>query len=240
MVPFVIAFLVITVAAATQSLTGFGFALLAVPLLTLVFDPKTAVVAASIAAMFLTTGTTILERRHVRWRSVLVLLVAAGLGIPIGLIMLKTMSDMALRLLIALVALLCTLQVWRGIRFPANRIVVAGSGFLAGVLGASTGANGPPLIAAFQAMGYDPRQFRATMSSAFCFTGLLGLTGYLIAGEITERAAAVGLVAIPAVAIGWLVGNRLFARIDAERFRQVVLAALVISSVITGIRALSG
>jgi uncharacterized membrane protein YfcA len=240
MLTFVVAFLVILVASAAQSLTGFGYALLAVPLLALVLDPRLAVVVASIAGMCLTTGTMVVERPHVQWRAVGVLCAAATAGIPIGLVLLRALSDSALRLLIAGVALLCTLQVWRGVRFPANRTVVAVAGFLSGILGTSTGTTGPPMIAALQAMGYDPRRFRATLSAAFSFTGLLGLAGFLVIGQITERAVALGLGTIPAVIAGWLAGNRLFARIDAQRFRKVVLSALVVSSVITAIRALRG
>jgi uncharacterized membrane protein YfcA len=246
--PFVVAFAVIAVASGAQSLTGFGYALLAVPVLALTIEPRLAVVVASIAGMFLTSGTMIVERSHVQWRVVAVLLAAASAGIPVGLVMLRTLSDTALRLLIAAVALLCTLQVWLGgrnvrvagsSRFPA-RLVVAIAGFVSGVLGTSTGTTGPPLIVAFQAMGYEPRRFRATLSAVFSCVGLLALVGFLVVGQITQRAVVFGVGSVPAVVLGWLVGNRLFARIEGDRFRRVVLAALLVSSVVTAIRALRG
>ena len=52
------AFVMIAVSAAAQAITGFGFALLAVPLLALVTPVDTAVVAACIASLALTAGAT--------------------------------------------------------------------------------------------------------------------------------------------------------------------------------------
>jgi uncharacterized membrane protein YfcA len=236
----VVAFFVVLVAAATQSLTGFGYALLAVPLLALLLDPHTAVVGAAVAGLALTLGTTAAERAHVQWRATGTLVFFGALGIPLGLIMLASMSDRALRILIAIVVLLCTAQVWRGVRLPQQPVVVAIAGFVSGTLGASTGTNGPPLVAAFQAMGYDPRQFRATLGAVFTFTGAVGLVGFVIAGQFTQRAALIGLGTVPGALLGWLAGNRLFARIPVDVFRTVVLGALTVSAVVTGVRALRG
>jgi hypothetical protein len=50
----------------------------------------------------------------------------------------------------------------------------------------------------------------------------------------------IGFGTVPGALLGWLAGNRLFARIAAAKFRRVVLAALVVSAVVTGVRALRG
>jgi uncharacterized protein len=237
---FLVAFAVVLVAAATQALTGFGYSLLAVPLLALALDPKTAVVGAAIAGMALNLGTVAAERAHVQWRATATLVFFGTLGIPVGLLLLATLSDRALRIMIAVVALLCTAQVWRGAKLPQHPIVVAIAGFVSGALGTSTGTNGPPLVAAFQAMGYDPRQFRATLGAVFTFTGVIGLVGFVVTGQITGEAAFIGLATVPAALGGWLAGNRLFARIPADKFRRLVLAALAVSALVTGVRALRG
>jgi uncharacterized protein len=211
-----------------------------VPLLAILLDPHTAVVGTAVAGLALTLGTTIAGRAHVQWRATAALVFFGALGIPLGLIMLAAMNDRALRILIAIVVLLCTAQVWRGFRLPEHPAVVAVAGFVSGVLGASSGTTGPPLVAAFQAVGYDPRQFRATLGAVFTCTGAVGLVGFVIAGQFTERAALIGLGTIPGALLGWLAGNRLFARIPGDVFRKVVLAALTVSAVVTAVRALRG
>jgi uncharacterized membrane protein YfcA len=44
---------------------------------------------------------------------------------------------------------------------------------------------------------------------------------------------------VPAVAIGWWAGDHVFRRIDADRFRMVILIALVVASVVTLVRAVA-
>jgi uncharacterized membrane protein YfcA len=232
--------LIIFVAAAVQAITGFGYALLAVPLLTVVVDPPTAVVGAGLAGLLLSVVVIAREQMHVRWRPALTLIGTGVVGLPIGLMLLAFLSDRALRLLIAFVVLACTVQVWRSVRLPEHPAVVAGAGFVSGVLSTSTGTNGPPLVAAFQAMGYEPRHFRATLAAVFAGSGVLSIASFTVAGQVTRPVLLLALVGTPAAALGWFAGNTLFVRIDGSRFRHAVLAGLIVSSLISVIRALRG
>src|SRR5690606_15775726 len=95
-----VAFVVVLLAAATQAMTGFGFALVAVPLLSLALDPRTAVVGVGIAGLILTVTVAVQERRYARWPVVGLLLGALVAGMPVGLLVLRTAPD---RLLIAMI-----------------------------------------------------------------------------------------------------------------------------------------
>ncbi|HEY8473249.1 MAG TPA: sulfite exporter TauE/SafE family protein [Natronosporangium sp.] len=234
------AFVIVLAAAAVQAVTGFGFALIAVPLLTLATEPRTAVVASGIAGLSMTVMAAIRERDHARWRVAGALLAAAALGMPVGLLVLRAAPERTLTALIGVAVVGCALPIWRGLRLPSNRPAVFGVGLVAGVLSTSTGTNGPPLVAAFQAMGFDPRTFRATLAAVFSGSGTLSLAGFFLAGQVTADAARVGLIGVPAVLLGWWAGNLVFHRIDPGRFRRVVLAALVAGGAILTVRALSG
>jgi uncharacterized membrane protein YfcA len=226
-------FVIVLLAAVAQAATGFGYALVAVPLLTLATDPHTAVVGAGIASLLLTVALAARERLFVRWRVTAWLLAASLVGIPLGLVILRVLPDRWLTALIGVTALACTVLVWRRVSLSTGRVTVSAVGVVTGVLTTATGTNGPPLVATFQAMGYDARTFRATISAVFVGTGVFGLLGFLLAGQVTQPAAVVGVVGIPATALGWFVGERLFARFDEERFRRVVLGALVVICVVT-------
>ena len=79
-------------AALVQSLGGFGFALLAVPLAALAIDLKVAVIAVSVGSLFNTVILFIRTRkdinRDVAWR----FNVPAVLGMPIGLYVLANVA----------------------------------------------------------------------------------------------------------------------------------------------------
>jgi hypothetical protein len=235
-----IAFAIILTAAATQAATGFGFALVAVPLLAATSDPRTAVVGASLVGPLLSVTIAARERASVRWRTAALVFGAALLGMPFGLLVLRSAPERALTALIAVVVLACTLLVWLDLRLGTGVRTVGMVGLVSGVLSTATGANGPPLVAAFQAMGYDPATFRATLAAVFAGTGVCSLAGFLLAGQVRPPALATALVGAPAVALGWWLGNRLFARLDRAWFRRVVLVGFVATSAVTLARALLG
>jgi len=235
-----VAFSVVLLAAATQAMIGFGFALVAVPLLSLTLDPRTAVVGVGIAGLVLTVAVAVQERRHARWPVVGLLLGALVAGMPVGLLVLRTAPDRLLTAMIGAAVVACAGLIWRGLRIPTTRPAVLGLGALAGVLATSTGTNGPPLVAAFQAMGYEPRAFRATLAAIFTGSGLLAIAGFALAGQVSAAALQVGAIGVPASLLGWWGGNLAFRKLDPRRFRQVVLGALMAGGAVLVVRAVTG
>ncbi|HLU45557.1 MAG TPA: sulfite exporter TauE/SafE family protein [Natronosporangium sp.] len=221
------AVLVMLLAAAVQAVTGFGFALVAIPLLALTADPRTAVVSVGVAGLAMTVMAAVRERRHARWSTAGLLVAASVVGMPAGLLVLRSAPARVLTLLIGAGVIGCALLIWRGLRLPNRRPVVVGVGILAGALATATGTNGPPLVAALQAMGYAPRAFRATLAVTFTGSGLLALTGFGLTGQFTPEVLMLGGAGIPATLVGWWLGDRVFHRLDPERFRRLLLWALV-------------
>ncbi len=80
-------FAALAVAAAVHAATGFGFALVAVPLLALAADVPTAVVAVGIAGVLLNLGTVGHGWAHVSRPTVAGLLATAIVGVPVGLLL---------------------------------------------------------------------------------------------------------------------------------------------------------
>jgi uncharacterized membrane protein YfcA len=236
----VVVFLIVLLASFTQAITGFGFALVAVPLLALATDPRGAVVVEGLVSVGATLLAAVRERDHVRWRTAGRLLACAVAGLPLGLLVLRVTPARVLTALIALCVLACTLLVWRRIRLRHHGpVTVAAVGVLVGTLSTSTGTTGPPLVAAFQAMGYDRHTFRATLAAVFAGTGVLSIAGFVAVGLVDAKVTRLALVGLPAVVIGWLVGDRVFTRIDATAFRRIVLVALVATAAVTLTRAVA-
>lgn len=236
---YLIAFGIIGVAAFAQSVSGFGFALVAVPLLAVTLDAQTAVVTASMISLAMTLVTAVAERRHIQWEATRALTVWAIAGMPLGLVALKLLSSGVLTGVIAVVTLACTVLVWKRWRMSPTPARVSLAGAASGVLLTATATNGPPLVAVLQAMGLNPRQFRATISAIFALGGLVGALGFAITGELDAHAATYIALGLVAGALGGWAGNHTFGRIDASQFRRILLGALVISSTIALLRALA-
>ncbi len=227
----------IATAAAAQAITGFGFALLAVPLLALVTPIDTAVVAAGAASLALTTGIALTERAHVQWTAAAKVAAASAAGLPVGLFILKDLPDRALTMLVGTVVLASTWIVWRRPALSSGWPTLTGVGVLVGILTTATGTNGPPMVAAFQSLGYSPRAFRATLAAVFTACGLVSVALFVAAGEFSSVAVALALSGLPAAAGGWWIGDRVFRRLPLTRFRALVLIALTAGSTITIVRS---
>jgi uncharacterized membrane protein YfcA len=84
----------------------------------------------------------------------------------------------------------------------------------------------------------EPRQFRGTLSAAFLAQGVVSVCAFWLSGHLTADAGRVAASALPGLAVGWLVGQRLFRGIEKERFRRIVLVMLVVSGSVSAIGAL--
>lgn len=230
---------VLIVAAIAQATTGFGFSLLAVPLVGVLTGPVDAVVGTAVPAAIINLFAVLKDSSHIRRRTAGTVLLAGLAGLPFGLLLLTLLPARTLTILIALCVLAGAVAIWRGLRIRSGGVAVAAAGFLSGVLTTSTGVNGPPMAAAFSAMGLPAREFRATLAAVFVVVGPAGLIGFALAGQFTTGAATVALVSLPAIAVGWWAGDRLFARLtEPARFRAVVLCGLAVASGLTLVRAL--
>ncbi len=174
-----------------------------------------------------------------RWRSAGVVTAASLVGIPVGLYVLAAVSPRALNIVIGVVVLVfAALLALRLLRLPRGAHVEAGAGAVSGALLAATGMNGPPLVATFQAMRMEPAEFRATLQAAFTAQTALVVAGYLITGQYAATSLAVLAVAIPALVVGWFVGNRLFHALPTSAYFRIILVTLALSGTLTLVRAL--
>jgi uncharacterized protein len=231
---------IILLASTVHAVTGFGYALVATPLLALTVDPHTAVVATTLSALAMTITIAVRQRQHAEWKVAMIATAGIVVGMPLGLWVYAATSEQVLTALIGVGVLGCTLMVWRRVKVHGNIPVLVGVGLISGALSTSTGTNGPPMVAAFQGMGYDPNKFRATLAAVFAATSVLSLVGFAVAGQVDTQSIWIGLVGLPVVQLGWFAGNAIFNRIDAERFRKVVLVSLLVSAAVTLYSALNG
>lgn len=218
------------VAAIGQAVTGFGFAIVAVPLLAVTMEPRSAVVAATLVGLLLGVGATCSERAHARWDVVRRLGVVALLGLPAGVLILTVVDDALLEALIAVVALSTVAFLGLDARIPTGRAATTAAGFLSGVLQTSTGMGGPPLVLALHSRNLIPSEFRVTLMAISVTQTAVAGTVFIIMGYIdgiVVLAVVAGAIGAP---IGWWIGDRLFGLIAPHRFRHVVLAGMSVAA----------
>jgi uncharacterized membrane protein YfcA len=225
--------------AALQSATGFGFSIVAAPLVFAAFEPEEAVGLLIVLGTLVNVLTLVSERRRPRpvLRECAVLLAFALPGAVAGVAVLRALDPVALQVAVS-VGVVATLIARRLAkrRTPAWAAPIAG--FAAGALTTSTTTAGPPLIVYLLGRGLEPVQVRDTVP--VCFLGL-SVVG-VIALWVTDTAGAVpdaGVVALllPVVAAGHLAGRPLFAALVRSGRYETVLTAVLVASVGAGLAA---
>ena len=93
------------VAAFMQIVAGFGFALLAVPLMTLAIEPKIAVVVSTLTGIFVTSWQAYKDRAVADKVLVRRMTIGAYVGMPLGLLVFISVNDDVLRLLLGVAVL---------------------------------------------------------------------------------------------------------------------------------------
>ena len=228
------------VASVVQAVTGFGFSLVAVPLLALIIGPVPAVVAATTASMVISVAVVRDDWHFIRWRATTIFTVAGIVGMPLGLYVINQVSARTLTGLMAVAMLVSSVLVATGATLKSTAVTDSAVGVTSGIMLTSTGLNGPPLVVSMQAMQMAPRPFRGTLSAVFLGQGVAAIALLATAGRVTDQAGIAALVAVPMLVAGWLIGNRVFHRIDPVVFRRVVLVMLFVTALVALGQALLG
>ena len=226
-----LAVLAVFVGAALQSATGFGFSLVAAPILFAVLGPVEAVSAGVLLGLLVNGLTLATERRRpVVRKDAAVLLAWSVPGLVLGVIALRELPERPLSALVGLAVLAGLAVRLRGGRVVARprRWHAPAAGATSGALATANSVSGPPLAFYLLARGATPAAMRDTLAAVFIVQSLLALPVLLVAATFTLPGAVWALLA--AALVGQLAGRRAFAWLQGERYERAVLAVLVLSA----------
>lgn len=215
-----------------RGITGFGSALISVPLLALSQPLQFAVplvLALDFTASLVLGGT---NTKKANWGEIKVLLPFGMLGACIGAYALVTLPTTAILLTLGAFTMFFGFRNIFGLQpvGALSRAWAAPAGFAGGGAGALFGMSGPPYIMYLTRRLLDKGEVRATFSWLFAIDGGFRLALFLVAGLLFEPklqiAYALGLIPM---AIGLYTGNKVHLDITSEGMLRVVGALLVLS-----------
>lgn len=220
-------------AAFLQATSGFGFALLAMPLVTLSLGLELAGPVVAGAAGLLYIANTWRLRRHVNGPEWLRLGAAGLLGVPLGFWLHAVVPADGVRALLGVLLIgyaLYSLRQRRARAAPAQRWVYV-AGFTAGALAGAYNIPGPPVIVYGELKGWARDEFRATLQAFFLLNSLFVVGGHALLGHFEAQTGWFTLVSLPALVLGNLAGQAADRFLDNQRFRQLVLGLLLATGV---------
>ncbi len=239
--PLAAATAIVFLAAIVRGYSGFGFSLLAITALSLLYPP--AEIIPSIFLLEIAASLHLLPSiwKDIHWRSLLALMAGALIGTPIGAFALSALPQAQMTLALSIFVMAAAILLWKGFALktmpgtPASLAI----GTAAGAANGAFGMAGPPVILFYFASPAGAAVGRASLIFYFLMTDVTGL-GFLASEElVTERSAVKALIFLPALALGVWIGARSFKGSDPERFRRIVLCVIALLAVITAIKAIA-
>ena len=219
--------------ALVKSVTGMGFPLVAIPVMTLFLPTPTAVAVIAIPNAIqnmILVGQYRAARDQTRHLPVFC---AAGIGgAVLGAFALSTVPEVIVRGVLAamLAAYLLTVVLTPELHIP-DRAVRPWSipvGFAAGVFQGGIGISGPVVGTWHHGLRLTQQGFVLSVATVFMLTGTTQATVLGIRGELDGRLlVALGLTAVMFATLP--IGARLRERLSVERFRTAVLVLLAVS-----------
>lgn len=222
------------VAGLARGFSGFGAALIFVPVASAFIGPKLAVPVLLVTDLIAGMGMIPDAWRRANRSEVGTMAIGALVGVPAGAWLLTAADPLTLRWgIVILVAVLLTLIVsgWRytGTPKPALTILVgATSGLFSGV--AQVG--GPPVVAYWLGSTIGHHNVRANIVLYFAISSVISAVSYTVGGLISTPVLWMALAAAPVYAIGIWLGSHLFSRSDELFFRRVCYGLIALAAIL--------
>ncbi|MEY2641505.1 MAG: sulfite exporter TauE/SafE family protein [Ilumatobacteraceae bacterium] len=221
----------VLVASTTQVTVGFGFALLAVPVMSLAVPTHDAVIISTILGLLTSSFQAHHGRRDTDRTLVRRLILSSCVGIPMGLLLFQRVDERVLRGVLGA-------SVLGAVVFLTSRRPVRSSvgldwvcGVLSGALASSLSTNGPPLVFVLQARELPMSVFRPTINTVFTASGVISLIAFIVGGDVDGDTVIHALLAVPVLIIGSRVGFLLRGRVPESGARRLVLILLALAGV---------
>ncbi len=226
--------LIFLLAGFTQGVSGFGSALVAMPLLTMFMDVQTAVPLCMLNGLLITLSLSMQLRRHIAWARIRPLLIGCLPGIIFGLLVLKNVSSSILQICLgllvmgyALYSLFCKSK--RLGKISSKWAYLAG--FLTGGISSSLGAGGPPTIIYTTLTGWKNDEIKAALSIFFFISGVFTALGHAASGLTTKAILLQLMHSSPFTVIGVWAGILFYNRINRRYYIKIMLWVLLIMGI---------
>lgn len=221
---------ILTVSGFVSGVSGFGYALAATPLCSIVIAPSKAVILITLCGLTPAIQNFLTFRRDIDRPVATRMTVASLVGMPLGLVVLETVSDAPLRLTIGVVTGAVALLMLTGVQL--HRATAASDvllGFASGVLNTSVGTNGPPIVINLRAHQLPISRFRGTISTLFVTAQVVAVVLFGARGRIHLDLVVLALAVVPVQTMFILAGQRVSKRLAQRRFDHLVLGLLLAS-----------
>jgi uncharacterized protein len=227
--------LIIALGAWVQGSVGFGLALIAAPLLAIIW-PST-VPGPLIATTFVLIVLTFVRERHAAdRRGIGWALLGRAPGSALGAVTLAAMSPRALGFTLGALTLIAVVLTASKLRIERKPVTFMVAGSVSGFMGTTAAIGGPAVALLYQ---HDEGPIvRASLAAYFVVGSLMSITALFWVNRFGLAELLQGACMLPGVFVGFVLSRRSGAFLDKGRTRSAVLVVAGLSGLAAMLRAL--
>lgn len=228
--------LAVTLAASlARGFSGFGAALIFIPLASALLGPRVAVPLLLVADGVMAAGMIPAAVRKADRSEVMTMAFGALLGIPTGTWLLTALDPLILRWgIVGLAALMLALLLsgwrYRGRPKPPLTVLV---GLISGFFSGAAQVGGPPVVAYWLGGPTPAATVRANIVFYFALTTVIAGIGYVWGGLVTPHILLLALLIAPVYGLGTWAGSRMFGLASEQTFRRICLSMIALATVVS-------
>jgi len=213
----------------TQSLTGFGVALVTMALLPSLLGLQVATPLVSLIGLILEVLMLLRYHASIQFKTILGLVISSTVAIPIGVIYMRKLDQDVALFILGLVILVFSVYALIGFRLPELKhpAWAWSIGLVSGLLGGAYNTAGPPVIVYGNCRRWSPQEFKSNLSGFFIVGSTMVVATHWVSGNFTSTVRSNFIVCLPALLIGFLLGQGLDKWQNPDVFRRIVLVLLV-------------
>ena len=224
-------FLIVLISSIAQSSTGFGFSILSMPFLLLIYQAHEAVWINLLLSLLLSAITTVRTRKEIDKKLLIRLVKGSFIGFVPGLLLFMFLDVKPLKLVIIVMILLFSILLLFNIkvkRSPEKSIFV---GSLSGFLSSSIGIPGPPLLVYFNGTKMDMQVIRSTTLSFYILAFTVSLLLHISFSGFPKTVLLHSVYSLPFLLLGMVLGEKFFRSLTDKTFHRVLYFVLLSTGV---------
>jgi uncharacterized protein len=216
-----------------QGVTGFGSALIAIPLLCFITDIKSAIPLSVLNSLIITLYLSLQLKTNFDAGKLLPLCIATLPGILVGVTFLKHIDSgiVALLLGVILISYSCYNLFVRPQGRNLHRYWAYPAGFFSGAIGSAFSAGGPPVILYTALTGWNKDCIKATLTGFFLFNSVMVTFAHAATGLTTLDVLLSFLFSCPFVLLGTLLGSSCYRFVSGESYIKLIYIFLILMGI---------
>lgn len=223
----------VLLAGLVRGFTGFGTAMVYLPIAGQVLDPVTALATLILIDFVGPLPAVPRAIRDGHPRDVLRLAAGALAGAPFGVMILLLLPADVFRGLVSVLTLAMLALLVSGLRYrgPVGKPMIYGIGSLAGLLHGAAGLPGPPVILLYMARPLPVQVIRASILLFLLLSDMLMAGIFTLRGLISAQALLLGICLVLPYLAALMIGARIFDPGRAALYRRAAYAIIAVSAV---------